>query len=1814
MKKILPLLSGILWCFTLKGQLPPGSCPPNPPLASFCAEACVVCDLAGYTSRNSLTDLGQAPPGFCAGQLHNTQWVGFVAGSASLTIRIDVTNCDLGDGLQIGIYNTVDCTSFDLVSNCDSGVPENTSQNFNASGLVPGGIYFLVIDGANGDICDFALTVLSGSVTAPQITSGVANILYPAPVCPGGNVTFSATSVFGAGVYTWTQDGTVIGYNQEVNLDMPNFETSFELCVTPSNPCSPDGPEYCETIEVQYPDPEVLSETICEGDTYSYQGHSFSSTGNYTFTYVDGNGCDQPVELSLTVEEPSEAFVEAEICEGTEFYVGNTGFSNSTFMQPVLLQSANGCDSTVFLTLTVHPTYFEYDPQQICQGESYTVSDGSTSYTFTQSTTDVFTLQSSEGCDSLVYLELTVYPTPAPVNIAPVICAGASYSVGTFTYTTSGFRQIVLESVGGCDSVVNLTLTVRPPIIRNLGTVQVCQGEPFTVGNQQYTTPGSYTKVLPSAAGCDSTVNFTLQILPNITQNVSAAFCEGGTYSFGGNTLTAPGSYQAQFASVLGCDSIVNLTLVELQNPVTNLQQTLCAGESFTVGDSTYTQSGQYTHAFPAANGCDSIVNLSLTVRPEILTDLPATICAGDTYTAGGLPFTQSGVYTLPLTAANGCDSTVTLNLTVLPNSVTDLPVTVCNGGSYTVGNQTFTTTGLHTVTLPAANGCDSTVNLNLTVRPPIQSNRTVTICSGSSFTLGGQTFTNAGNYQVGFTAVSGCDSTVLLNLLVEDVLIESATVELCEGESFTVGNSVYTTTGQYQNDFITPEGCDSSFFLNLTVHPLKSTTLNPSICNGESFSMGGVEYTTTGTYQTTLTQAATGCDSLVTLNLTVLPTPETFLTPSICAGETFTVGNMNYQAAGIYTQVLTASNGCDSTVHLDLTVLDVPETFLTPSICQGESYTVGTSTYTQPGSFTDMLTAANGCDSIVHLDLTVLPTAASTLDVLICQGETYTLDGVDYGTTGQFAAVLAAANGCDSTVTLNLTVAPVELTQIVASICESGSFPVGNSVYDQTGVYRDTLNTVFGCDSIVVLDLTVTNFYQTNLSISLCEGASYTVGTSVYETTGFYTDQFTSQDGCDSFVNLNLTVLPIPVTDLTPSICAGESYSVGNSVYTATGVYQDILTAASGCDSIVNLDLTVIPIPEVFLTEAICSGESFTVGNTVYTTSGAYTDILTAAGGCDSIVNLNLTVFPIPETNLEITICDGETYGVGSSQYSASGNYTDVLTAFTGCDSVVNLRLSVLEIPETFLDIAICDGESVGVGTSDYAQAGQYQDVLTAASGCDSIVHLNLTVHPVYQVSLNEDICDTESFQVGNSSFTQPGAYTVVLNTVNGCDSTVILNLSNHPCQLQWQSLTQATSCAGGADGQLKFTMTIGTPPYQYTLTPLSGSPGTTGTIDNNGAQVIVDNLAPGSYEVEVTDNYGIVASFVETVAQPAPLTGQLVHVSQFGSYHISCPEESDGALGATIQGGTPPYSYNWSHGATVANPQGLAAGAYSLTVTDQKGCQTTLSSTLLQPPPIEAALTTVDPDCYGDQQGVIQVGSVTGGVGPYLYAVDDRPFSAAPLFANLDVGEYTVKVQDAAGCEWEQSATIRQPAELQVDLGPDVTISLGEDHQLLAQTTYEVGLYKWSGNVPLSCNGDSININCSDPLVAPMETSIFSVTVADDKGCSATDKITVYVSKDRPVFIPNAFSPDNDGENDVFMIFAKGSVATQVKSFLIFNRWGETLFELYNFQPNDPVYGWDGSHRGRLLNAGVYVFTAEVEFIDGETVLYKGDVLLVR
>jgi len=146
------------------------------------------------------------------------------------------------------------------------------------------------------------------------------------------------------------------------------------------------------------------------------------------------------------------------------------------------------------------------------------------------------------------------------------------------------------------------------------------------------------------------------------------------------------------------------------------------------------------------------------------------------------------------------------------------------------------------------------------------------------------------------------------------------------------------------------------------------------------------------------------------------------------------------------------------------------------------------------------------------------------------------------------------------------------------------------------------------------------------------------------------------------------------------------------------------------------------------------------------------------------------------------------------------------------------------------------------------------------------------------------------------------------------------------------------------------------------------------------------------------------------------------------------------------------------------------------------------------------------------------------------------------------------------------------------------------------------------WSPAEGLDCPDTA----CDEPFVSPLDDMTYIVT-ATDGTCTATDEITVFINKDRNVYIPNIFSPNGDGSNDVFMIYG-GAGVTIVRSFRIYDRWGALLFEAQNFDTNDPVHGWDGTHRGKRLNPGVFVYVAEVEFIDGISIPYKGDVTIVK
>ncbi len=413
------------------------------------------------------------------------------------------------------------------------------------------------------------------------------------------------------------------------------------------------------------------------------------------------------------------------------------------------------------------------------------------------------------------------------------------------------------------------------------------------------------------------------------------------------------------------------------------------------------------------------------------------------------------------------------------------------------------------------------------------------------------------------------------------DTLYGYQTISICTGESY----EGYSLSGEYVDYFVTNDGCDSVNTLNLTVLDPLHTFEQHLICLGESY----LGYGVTGSYMDEY-ESVLGCDSIHQLELSVIPL-ETSLDVSICEGEEYA----GYQSAGSFVDTLQGPpNECDTVRYLELTIVDIEQTFLSVSICTGEIY----EGYSSTGVYEDVFTGISGCDSVRILDLVVSNQILSTLNISICPGEMYG----PYSMTGVYVDSFSSAFGCDSIRTLHLDV-QLPVINLDWIICK-GEIYLGHA---STGDYIDTISGGVNCDTILLLDLTVLPLQQIIIDHSVCEGEIY-LG---YMQTGIYVDTFQSTNGCDSIRQLMLEVISPVSTEEFVQICAGKSFEH----YDATGMYVDTFLSSAGCDSLRILSLTIESPVATNVIGSLCIDDF-----AKYTEEGVYVDTLISITGCDSV------------------------------------------------------------------------------------------------------------------------------------------------------------------------------------------------------------------------------------------------------------------------------------------------------------------------------------------------------------------------------------------------------------------------------------------------------------------------------------------------------------------------------------------------------------------------------------------------------------------
>ncbi|MCC6601066.1 MAG: gliding motility-associated C-terminal domain-containing protein [Crocinitomicaceae bacterium] len=314
---------------------------------------------------------------------------------------------------------------------------------------------------------------------------------------------------------------------------------------------------------------------------------------------------------------------------------------------------------------------------------------------------------------------------------------------------------------------------------------------------------------------------------------------------------------------------------------------------------------------------------------------------------------------------------------------------------------------------------------------------------------------------------------------------------------------------------------------------------------------------------------------------------------------------------------------------------------------------------------------------------------------------------------------------------TAEISIHYIVTNNIQEELCQGNSYLFGDEELNVEGIYLKTFSAATGCDSIVTLQLDVNPVYQINVNEEICNGETYSFNGSSFAESGSYPFMFQSAQGCDSLVILNLELNPIYSEEVVASICEGESFSVGENSFDLPGVYEVVLQTSSGCDSLVNLYLDVNPLYELTLPQTICQGESYNYNGINYIQTGSYPHAFLAASGCDSLVTLDLFVNPVYSINQPVSLCPGEVFQLGGNTYSEAGVYEVPLTTANGCDSVVTLNISSYE--NYFVEVfdTACYNQPYIAGGYVFTEAGLYELELLSSHGCDSLVSLHLFFYP---------------------------------------------------------------------------------------------------------------------------------------------------------------------------------------------------------------------------------------------------------------------------------------------------------------------------------------------------------------------------------------------------------------------------------------------------------------------------------------------------
>ncbi len=1742
-------------------------------------------------------------------------------GLYSVTVTAAGNNCAIAKEMNVTEHSlpqvnisedSILCTGDTLQLDAGPGYPSYTWQDGSGAqylSVTEPGIYSVEVVDTNG--CSG-----SGSRAILEIVPPEPEINGPAALCPDEQATLSLSESYSA--YQWASGEP----GQQLTISGPGL---YIVQVWDEYGCQ--GADTLNIAALPGADPQIFGpDSICYGantplevspvfDSFLWSTNSTApstlvdATGDYSVTVTNAEGCSAAdtffVEL---LSQPQLSLPSAlSFCENETLDIdagpGFTAYNWSTgdagqvvgVSQPgvysVTVTGDNGCSNSQDVTVSSNPI-----PQPevngtlfFCQNTSTTLalvpgsypdirwSTGGTQPEETFDATGEYSVEVTDtnGCiGSYTFQVEELGPTPVDISGDSLICDGATATLDA----GPGYSSYSWSTGAGANAI------------------SVSSG-------------GSYTVTVTNGLGCEGydTLAVRIQPLPEVTLADTMILCAGNSltldagsgpyvynWSGGQNTpsilIDAPGHYEVEVTDTVGCSSRDEAEVLESELPVPQIDGTpnLCPGSSSLLA----VEEPYEAYLWP------------------------------DGTTGSSLLVTQPGLYSVTVTDAAGCQGTTAIEVEDVPAPQASItgPPEVCDGATAILdaGNHTSylwsngftgrqlaaTEEGLYNVVVTNNYGCRDTAWAGLRILPlpdPGLQEDTI-LCEGGSVVL---------QADPGFTYYLWEDGSA------------GATREVDAPGSYVLIVSDGSCSGLDTVEVVQQPAPQPVVLGGTTVCPGEEVTLEverewPALAWSTGSTANSITVTEPGSYAV-MVEDSLGCPGTGTAlveNFETVP-PALDGDRGFCPGGSATLSlltpytaynwstgssnsSITVNSPGNYSVTATDANGCNGTASMPVFAFPPPQANIggETQFCEGGSTQIfafgnhpsyawsnGDTTklieIAQAGDYTVTITSANGCQAVASALVTerTLP-QPEILGGQFCLGDSSVLY-----VEGQFETYLWENGSQEPTLPVNVP-----------------------------GLYGLTVTDGFGCTGAVAEEVEELPLPEPEIigGSPICLGVGATTDIAV---DGDY-QEFVWNTG-----------------ERTRSIAVGT-----------TDVYSVVVTDANGCLGMAEFTLEALPAPslDVFGDTAFCQSgftvlEAVTDGESLLWFDGSTgtqatieqpgTYFVTAFGdnGCETTDTIGIEEIVLPEINAgapQSIDCREEAVQLGSSsnpvdglRYTWNGPGIDDGNRNLPMPQVSAPGLYTVEVVQT---THLCSGAPAEVLVEDLRYQPEFtlnvMDTLDCSTPTVAVASVgpDQGAHFIYQWY---DASGTPlSGENGQSlAATAAGAYSLaVTDTLLGCSASETIEVAadyDYPqvnagpegllnCYVT--SLELSGSVISESTG-LVYTWTTGDgnfagPPQG--LTPVVDAPGlyiltvldqTSGCEGQDSVRVRQDIEAPVASAGEDQE--------IDCVAQEAILDGG--NSSQGAGFQYEWRSENGITIGGTLQ-------------PTVNQP-----GAYYLTVTNlANGCSSIDEATVLETDNYLRGmqLDAIGPLCSGDRNGLIAVNEIQGGTAPFLFSINGEPFVSQPRFANLPAGVYEVSVQDAAGCEYSLETFLEDGNDVEVRLGSDLELQLGDEIILQALTNLvpeEIREVVWSFPVD--------TFPCMDPkcLVKELQilqSTLIRATVIDTNGCRDSDEIQLILNKGRNIYIPNAFSPNGDGANDRFTIFANADEVAKVRRLMIMTRWGEQVFAQFDFPPNVPHMGWDGMHRGKALDPAVFAYFAEIEFVDGEVELFEGSLTLVK